>query len=46
MKRRKMPNSHAANEQIRYGCGIYLTKDGIVDRQISWEDEQNAKPKV
>lgn len=43
---KKMANSHAANEQIRYGCGIYLTKDGIVDRQISWEDEQNAKPKV
>lgn len=43
---KKMTNSHAANEQIRYGCGIYLTKDGIVDRQISWEDEQNAKPKV
>lgn len=43
---KKMANSHAGNEQIRYGCGIYLTKDGIVDRQISWEDEQNAKPKV
>ena len=43
---KKMPNSHATNEQIRYGCGIYLTKDGIVDRQISWEDEQNAKLKV
>lgn len=43
---KKMTNSHAANEQIRYGCGIYLTKDGIVDRQISWEDEQNADAKV
>jgi hypothetical protein len=43
---KKMPNSHATNEQIRYGCGIYLTKDGIVERQISWEDEQNAKSKV
>lgn len=43
---KKMTNSHANNEQIRYGCGIYLTKDGIVNRQISWEDEQNAKPKI
>lgn len=43
---KKMPNSHAANDQIRYGCGIYLTKDGILNRQISWEDEQNAKSKV
>lgn len=43
---KKMPNSHAGNEQIRYGCGIYLTREDIVDRQISWEDEQNAKSKV
>lgn len=41
---KKMPNTHAGNEQIRYGCGIYLTKDGIDNNQISWEDEQNAKP--
>lgn len=43
---KKMPNSHAENEQIRYGCGIYLTREDIADRQISWEDEQNAKSKV
>jgi len=43
---KKMTNSHAGNDQIRYGCGIYLTKDGIVNNQISWEDEQNAKSKV
>ncbi|WNQ12208.1 hypothetical protein MJA45_03920 [Paenibacillus aurantius] len=43
---KKLPNSHAENEQIRYGCGIYLTREDIVDNQISWEDEQNAKSKV
>lgn len=43
---KKMPNSYAGNEQIRYGCGIYLTREDIVDKQISWEDEQNAKPKI
>lgn len=43
---KKMPNSYAGNEQIRYGCGIYLTREDIVDKQISWEDEQNAKSKI
>lgn len=43
---KKMPNSHAENEQIRYGSGIYLTRESIVENQISWEDEQNAKHKT
>lgn len=43
---KKMPNSYAGNEQIRYGCGIYLTRENIDDKQISWEDEDNAKPKI
>ncbi len=43
---KKMPNSHAGNEQIRYGSGIYLTREDIEKNQISWEDEQNAKSKV
>lgn len=38
-----MPNSYAENEQIRYGAGIYLTRENIDKNQISWEDEQNAK---
>lgn len=40
---KKMPNSYAENEQIRYGAGIYLTRENIDKNQISWEDEQNAK---
>lgn len=32
-------NSYADNEQIKYGVAIYLTKDNIGDKQISWEDE-------
>ncbi|WP_071642290.1 MULTISPECIES: hypothetical protein [Paenibacillus] len=43
---KKMGNSHAANEQIRYGSGIYLTKDGIDDFQISWEDQDNEQTKA
>ncbi|MBE0344301.1 hypothetical protein E4V51_31645 [Paenibacillus sp. 28ISP30-2] len=44
---KKMGNSHAANEQIRYGSGIYLTKDGIDDDfQISWEDQDNEQTKA
>lgn len=42
---KKMPNSHAGNEQIRYGSGVYLTREDIEKNQISWEDEQNAKLK-
>ncbi|MGG3926525.1 hypothetical protein ABET51_11060 [Metabacillus fastidiosus] len=40
---KKLSNAHADNEQIRYGSGVYLTKDGIEDIQISWEDEENEK---
>lgn len=40
---KKLGNAHADNEQIRYGSGIYLTKDAIEDIQISWEDEENEK---
>ncbi|WP_442603609.1 hypothetical protein [Paenibacillus sp. KN14-4R] len=36
---KKLPNSHADNEQIRYGSCIYLTSDESEDHQISWEDE-------
>lgn len=35
-------NAHADYEQIRYGSGIYLTKEEIKENQISWEDEENA----
>ncbi|MBX4147276.1 hypothetical protein [Paenibacillus lautus] len=38
---KKLENSYADNEQIRYGSGIYLTKEGIEDIQISWKDDQN-----
>ncbi|WP_199478534.1 hypothetical protein [Peribacillus saganii] len=40
---KKLSNGYAENEQIRYGSGIYLTKDGVEDIQISWEDEENEK---
>ncbi|MGG3889606.1 hypothetical protein [Metabacillus fastidiosus] len=32
-------NSYADNEQIKYGVVIYLTKDEMEDRQISWKEE-------
>lgn len=36
-------NSYAANEQIRSGVAIHLTKETIEkDMQISWEDKDNA----
>ncbi|SDQ27008.1 hypothetical protein [Virgibacillus salinus] len=40
---KRLSNSYADSEQIRFGSGIYLTKDGIKDIQISWEDEENEK---
>lgn len=40
---KKQSNSYADNEQLKFGSGIYLTKDGMEDIQISWEDEDNAK---
>lgn len=39
---KKQPNSFAENEQIRFGSSIYLTKDTIGEKQISWKDEDNA----
>lgn len=38
---KKSPNSYADNEQIKYGSSIYLTKDNIGKRQISWKDDHN-----
>lgn len=40
---KKLSNSYADSEQIRYGSGIYLTREEEVEHQISWEDEDNAK---
>lgn len=37
------PNSYADSDQIKYGVGIYLTREEEVERQISWEDEENAE---
>lgn len=36
-------NSNAENEQIKFGSAIYLTKEDIDEKQISWEDEENEK---
>lgn len=36
-------NSNAENEQIKFGSAIYLTKDDIDEKQISWEDEENEE---
>lgn len=41
---KKLSNSHADSEQIKYGSGIYLTREEELEHQISWEDEDNAKP--
>lgn len=35
-------NSYAENEQIKYGSLIYLTKEGIGEKQISWKDDDNG----
>lgn len=44
LKETKMQtNSHADSEQIKYGSGIYLTREDELEHQISWEDEDNAK---
>lgn len=43
---KKQPNSHADSDQIRYGSGIYLTREDESEHQISWEDEDNAKPEI
>ncbi len=36
-------NSYADCEQIKNGSSIYLTREGELERQISWEDKDNAK---
>ncbi|MFD3274457.1 hypothetical protein ACE3MS_30650 [Paenibacillus dendritiformis] len=43
---KKLENSYALNEQIRYGSCIYLTKDEIIDIQISWKDEEDEKSEI
>lgn len=43
---KKLENSYALNEQIRYGSCIYLTKDEITDIQISWEDEESETSEI
>ncbi|WP_205601084.1 hypothetical protein [Virgibacillus sp. Bac330] len=42
-KTQKYPNSYAENDQIKYGSSIHLTKEGIGENQISWEDDENAQ---
>ena len=37
------PNSYAANDQIRHGASIFLTRAEETERLISWEDSDNAK---
>lgn len=39
---KKQPNSYADSDQIKYGSGIYLTREDELEHQISWEDEDNA----
>ena len=39
---KKYPNSYAQNDQIKYGASIHLTKENIGEKQISWEDNENA----
>lgn len=40
---KKQSNSYADSEQIKYGAGIYLTREDEQEHQISWEDEDNAE---
>lgn len=40
---KKLTNTYTKNEQIKYGSGIYLSREDEKKRQISWEDEENAK---
>ncbi len=34
-------NAYAQNEHVRFGSGIFLTKEGIEDIQISWKDDNH-----
>ena len=38
------PNSYADSDQIKFGSGIYLTREDEKEHKISWEDEDNAEP--
>lgn len=40
---KKQTNSYADSDQIKYGAGIYLTREDETECQISWEDEDNAE---
>ena len=40
---KRQSNSYADSDQIKYGAGIYLTREDEQEHQISWEDEDNAK---
>ena len=40
---KELSNSYADSEQVKYGSGIYLTREDEREHQISWEDEDNAK---
>lgn len=42
-KTQEYPNSHAQNDQIKYGSSIHLTKEDIEENQISWEDDENVQ---
>lgn len=43
---KKQSNSYADSEQLKFGSGIYLTKEEMEDSQISWEDEDNEKSRT
>ncbi|TDL70017.1 hypothetical protein E2R58_12905 [Paenibacillus amylolyticus] len=38
---KKQGNTYAQNEHVRFGSGIFLTKEGIEEIQISWEDDSD-----
>ena len=40
---KKKSNCQADSEQLKFGSGIYLTKEEMEDIQISWEDADNEK---
>lgn len=42
---KKRENSYAKNEQVRWGSGIYLTREGEEENQISWRDDEDESLK-
>ena len=40
---KRQSNSYADSDQIKYGAGIYLTREDEQEHQISWEDQDNGK---